>query len=473
MPLFLLKKIKMNRIWLYLILFPMIISIPTMASTQTNWTGTTNQNRPISFSVSDNRASDINIEVGINCGFALVTVKSKISEAIIYGSKFETTLKTSACNPTQPWKTESICFYATFTNAYTCEGTWNFSGGGSGTWQAEADITATVITRHPISKTVSAGKSATFIVEVDGVTPSRYQWQKDDMDIANATSSILSIPRTIGSDEGSYRCLISSTTGELLSNVATLNIVRPGDVNDDGSIDMEDSLTTLKICTEKNSIESTESKSDMDGNGKIGLPEGIYALQQSPSTGPSDENYVLRQAAVTIDGNKSDWAGIQPAIIDAAGDRNINAAFSGSDLLNTYLAKDSSFLYIRMEISNNEKPYKNDCMTYFFVARQDPSQPDTSGDYAGLVSYNGITGSWIVSTQQRNEDGTIKKIKDSYPLSYSQFGAGFLEFKVPLADMGELNGTFPRAYTHAHGCTYPPIHEASDDSFSDKKLINR
>jgi YD repeat-containing protein len=52
-----------------------------------------------------------------------------------------------------------------------------------------------------------------------------------------------------------------------------------GDINKDGNIDLEDSFLGLKIITFQQN--SADSSADVDGDGKIGLNDAIYIIQQS------------------------------------------------------------------------------------------------------------------------------------------------------------------------------------------------
>jgi hypothetical protein len=55
-------------------------------------------------------------------------------------------------------------------------------------------------------------------------------------------------------------------------------------------------------------------------------------------------------ASILVDGNISDWEGISPAIIDRIGDKV--GSNSGTDIDKIYLAKDSDYLYLRIDLSD-------------------------------------------------------------------------------------------------------------------------
>src|SRR5580704_8371330 len=61
---------------------------------------------------------------------------------------------------------------------------------GTGT----GNSTAPLITTQPTSQTVAVGQSASFVVVATGGAPLSYQWQKNGVNIAGATSSSYTTP---------------------------------------------------------------------------------------------------------------------------------------------------------------------------------------------------------------------------------------------------------------------------------------
>jgi hypothetical protein len=85
-----------------------------------------------------------------------------------------------------------------------------------------------VITVPPVSQlTVNLGKPASFSVSVGGQTPFSYQWQKNGLNIADATRRIFSIPNTVLADAANYRVTVSNAGGSATSPSATLTIICP------------------------------------------------------------------------------------------------------------------------------------------------------------------------------------------------------------------------------------------------------
>lgn len=70
----------------------------------------------------------------------------------------------------------------------------------------------------------------------------------------------------------------------------------------------------------------------------------------NPLSCPSYPQFQVPVASITVDGSTSDWAGIQPALTDRGGDAYSGPA--GSDITALYLARDSTKVYLRIDVTN-------------------------------------------------------------------------------------------------------------------------
>jgi hypothetical protein len=89
------------------------------------------------------------------------------------------------------------------------------------------------ITTQPVSATLTAGQTATFVIAASGTAPT-YQWQRSNDNgatwnaVAGATSASYTTPVTASSDNGAqFRCVAANAAGSAMSNVATLTISAP------------------------------------------------------------------------------------------------------------------------------------------------------------------------------------------------------------------------------------------------------
>jgi hypothetical protein len=81
-----------------------------------------------------------------------------------------------------------------------------------------------VITSQPTNATITQGQSASFSVSASGLQPLSYQWQKNGVNIAGATSAVFSIANVQPSDAGQYRAIVTNAAGTATSNAATLTV---------------------------------------------------------------------------------------------------------------------------------------------------------------------------------------------------------------------------------------------------------
>jgi glucose/arabinose dehydrogenase len=99
-------------------------------------------------------------------------------------------------------------------------------GGGGELFRVQYTAnTAPSISSHPASVTVAAGQTATFRVTASGTAPLQYQWQRNGVNIANATSATYSFTAMAGDSGAMYRALVSNAAGSVLSNAATLTVL--------------------------------------------------------------------------------------------------------------------------------------------------------------------------------------------------------------------------------------------------------
>jgi Immunoglobulin domain/PQQ enzyme repeat len=91
--------------------------------------------------------------------------------------------------------------------------------------QPQISTTAVQITRQPANQTVSVGQTATFSVVATDAVPLQYQWRKNGTAIAGATGSSYTIPAAVsGDNESSFTVVVTSATGSMTSDAATLTV---------------------------------------------------------------------------------------------------------------------------------------------------------------------------------------------------------------------------------------------------------
>ena len=84
------------------------------------------------------------------------------------------------------------------------------------------------ITTQPANQTVNVGQTATFTVVATGAAPLSYQWQKNQVNIAGATSASYTTPATTNADNGtSFQVIVTNPVRSITSSAAILTVNSP------------------------------------------------------------------------------------------------------------------------------------------------------------------------------------------------------------------------------------------------------
>lgn len=114
----------------------------------------------------------------------------------------------------------------TVTGRLTADPTVSVTSAVSVTGGAPAPTaTMPAISSQPVSKTVSAGQTASFSVSVTGTAPFSYQWKKNGAAISGATSSSYTTAgATMSDNNAQFTCTVSNSVGNVTSSAATLTV---------------------------------------------------------------------------------------------------------------------------------------------------------------------------------------------------------------------------------------------------------
>ncbi len=94
------------------------------------------------------------------------------------------------------------------------DGAGNLAVSGDSSFSTTTAAVAPTITAQPVSRTVAAPATATFAVTATGTAPLSYQWQKNGVAIAGATSAGYTTPATTTADSGSsFRVVVTNSAG--------------------------------------------------------------------------------------------------------------------------------------------------------------------------------------------------------------------------------------------------------------------
>jgi len=150
---------------------------------------------------------------------------------------------------------------------------------------------------------------------------------------------------------------------------------------------------------------------------------------------------------ISVDGDPSDWNGVNPILTDAQGDSNCG---EGSDIKYVFLAKDNTYLYWRIDTYSGTYQYDFENQGPSIMIMQLPGLPDLliDGDVEARVNNNdyGRFGHiW-----QQEQGSWISKF------SGAEYGAVAViaEGKIPLSlfEGHTYTGIFPYYYSGQGGC---------------------
>ena len=83
------------------------------------------------------------------------------------------------------------------------------------------------IAEHPASTTVAPGASATLSVQATGSGALRYQWRRNGLVVAGATSATLPITAATATNAGDYEVIVTDNNGPVVSRMARVAVDTP------------------------------------------------------------------------------------------------------------------------------------------------------------------------------------------------------------------------------------------------------
>jgi uncharacterized repeat protein (TIGR03806 family) len=90
-------------------------------------------------------------------------------------------------------------------------------------YTVNSKLPAPLLTAQPEEQTVAVGQAVTFTVDARGEAPLHYQWQRNGVPIAGATTASCTLPTVTNADHGAhYRCVVSNAHGSTKSKPGRL-----------------------------------------------------------------------------------------------------------------------------------------------------------------------------------------------------------------------------------------------------------
>lgn len=140
------------------------------------------------------------------------------------------------------------------------------------------------ITQQALSQIGCEAMSVTFVVSAIGAQPVTYQWQKDNVDIAGATLSSLTINDLSTANEGNYSCVLTDVNNDSLNSedasLTVMPVVIPA---------VSLTASELEVCMGENIVFTATPTS----GGASGNPFYIWQVNGNNVDDENDANFTL------------------------------------------------------------------------------------------------------------------------------------------------------------------------------------
>jgi hypothetical protein len=167
------------------------------------------------------------------------------------------------------------------------------------------------ITQNPVSRTVTAGSSATFSVTATGKSPLKYQWQFKHGNISGATKSSYTISKAAPANAGAYDVVVSNSVSSNTSTVVQLT-VNPGFAGKYNMVvvnyNPDDVQNMVRVSDGNSSGSALYGTATISGAGPFNLAlnlKGYAGSETGQSSGGANAGSVSTQGVVTINDNQS------------------------------------------------------------------------------------------------------------------------------------------------------------------------
>lgn len=255
---------------------------------------------------------------------------------------------------------------------------------------------------QPLGGSVLQGEAFTLTVSPEGSPPFTYQWFLNEALVEGATQASHTILNASSADAGAYHVAIGNRVSTLSSQPAILDVI-----SDEAGPTLEQVQAGSQTVTLSfNEILSSETATRTDAYTIDGLEVLDVTLQEDLKTviltttpmgfggvhhlniqGIADRfgntstlDYPI-QASILIDGDFSDWVGIEPSATDPMD-------VSGSEFHQFWAVHDESFLYLRFSFHEAIGPLPGQFYYQIFI--------DGDSDPATGLPVNGLGSSLMI-----------------------------------------------------------------------------
>ncbi len=277
----------------------------------------------------------------------------------------------------------------------------------SGTVRSRAAVLTTtaappVFTENalPADQTVLLGRPFTLTAAIGGSPPFTYQWTLNGEVIPGATGALYMVDAASAADAGDYQLTVSNRASALESRIATVLVEGDTEAPLITRITGGSQTVTVVFSERVSNVQASQFLIAGDPAVEVSLSEEgrtvtlhtadaltfgqTYALDVSGVEDPFGNALTDSQdfqATILIDGDFSDWHGIDPIATDAqSGD--------GLEFHQYWVANDDEYLYVRFSFHSVVGPLPGSHFYHLFI--DGDNDPNTGLNGSSLMIENGL-----------------------------------------------------------------------------------
>lgn len=158
-------------------------------------------------------------------------------------------------------------------------------------------------------------------------------------------------------------------------------------------------------------------------------------------TTPALSAFLVPFANIVVDGQGSDWQGIAPAFQDTIGDKT--GSYSGTDLVNIYLARNETYFYVKMDLGDGAPNTSASDQIYYSVSLNRAPQNQIDDLYLRSQFF----GSEAFLSVLRKRTSISPPQAMTIAKDIARPGPNFLEMRIPLYYLPEIVYFYSRTAT--------------------------
>ncbi len=218
---------------------------------------------------------------------------------------------------------------------YISMGYWSPVFGGEMAGSANIEYWPTAapfIITQPLSQVVPSGTNVTLITTAGGFSPLTYHWQKNGVNLANATRSSLTLTNVSIADSANYYVLVTNTAGSAASQVASLTVIGPPQISVQPQGQIADVGSSVNLTVSAIGV-YLNYQWRIDGTNLAGVTSSLCAITNAQFANSGNYDVIVTNSWGSVTSQVAILTIIDPPIISAQPQSQVsgvgaNASFS-------------------------------------------------------------------------------------------------------------------------------------------------